>query len=105
MKPFFFWSSAFACLPIVAAAQPAATPATDPSAPVPAVAYRSVFADTPRGVETESIDWTAANTLVGQFTRGHIDILKWEAAQARAKEAAAAATPKADSTGMEHKKP
>lgn len=90
MRSIVFWVSALACLPIISVAQPA----TDPSVAVPAVAYRSVFTDTPHGVETESTDWKAANAQVGQFLRGHIDLLKWEAAQAKAK-ADARATPDA----------
>lgn len=50
----------------------------DPALAVPAVLYRSVFADTPTGVETEEVDWGKANADVGQFKRGHVDILKWE---------------------------
>ena len=50
----------------------------DPAAPVPAVLYRSVFVDTPAGVETEESDWKRANAEVGQFKRGHVDILQWE---------------------------
>jgi len=64
----------------------------DPDAVVPMVPYRSVFTDTPRGVESDTVDWKAANMLVGQFLRGHIDILKWEAAQ---REGTAPATPTA----------
>ncbi len=71
---------ALACLPVAADAQ---SP-TDPAVPVPNVQYRSVFKDTPTGVETEALDWKAANAQVGQFLRGHIDILKWEAAQQKA---------------------
>lgn len=59
----------------------AQTPAADPASPVPATVYRSVFADTPRGVETRTVPWRQANASVGRFTRGHADILKWEAAQ------------------------
>lgn len=81
-----------ACLPAFANAQ---SPA-DPSAGVPVVAYRSVFTDMPKGVETDTLDWKSANTQVGQFPRGHIDILKWEAAQ---RKAAAPATPNAKDTG------
>ena len=66
-------------LPALAAAQ---TPVADPAIPVPPVLYRSVFADTPSGVETESVDWKTANAEVGQFRKGHADILKWEAEQA-----------------------
>jgi hypothetical protein len=46
------------------------------------VLYRSVFIDTPTGVETEESDWKRANAEVGQFKRGHMDILRWEEAQA-----------------------
>ena len=51
---------------------------TDPSAAVPAVAYRSVFKETSLGVEMETVDWRKANDDVGKFTRGHVDILKAE---------------------------
>ena len=67
-------------LPPTPAAAPEANVA-DASAFVPSVLYRSVFADTPKGVETETLDWKKANADVGQFKRGHVDILKWEASQ------------------------
>ena len=51
---------------------------SDPAAPVPAAPYRSVFADLPSGVEAGREDWKKANAEVGRFTRGHVDILKWE---------------------------
>lgn len=54
---------------------------TDPGAAVPPVVYQSVFAGTPTGVEMESADWKKANAEVGQFKRGHVDILKWDEAQ------------------------
>lgn len=54
---------------------------TDPGAPVSPVVYQSVFAGTPTGVEMESADWKKANAEVGQFKRGHVDILKWDEAQ------------------------
>ncbi len=57
---------------------PAVPTVVDPAAPVPAVLYRSVFVDTPTGVETEEADWKKANAEVGQFRRGHVDILQWE---------------------------
>ena len=56
---------------------------TNPAAAVPPVVYQSVFADTPTGVEMESADWKKANAEVGQFKRGHVDILKWEEAQGK----------------------
>ncbi len=54
---------------------------SDPGTVVPAVSYRSVVADLPRGVEQGSGDWKAANSTVGQFKRGHIDLLQWEKSQ------------------------
>lgn len=63
-------------------AQAPSTPQpADPSAPVPVVSYRSVFADLPTGVEAGREDWKKANNDVGRFTRGHVDILKWEQQQ------------------------
>jgi hypothetical protein len=62
-----------------ALAPPAAADAVlDPAAPVPAIRYRSVFGHAPTGVESTEVDWRRANDDVGQFRRGHIDILKWE---------------------------
>ena len=69
-------------LPHTALAQSAVA---DPAAPVPPVVYQSVFADTPQGVEMQTTDWKKANAEVGQFRRGHVDILKWEEANPPAK--------------------
>ncbi len=52
--------------------------------PTPPVAYNSAFADIPRGVEIKALDWKAANAAVGQFPRGHADVLKWEQSQPQA---------------------
>ncbi len=93
MKKLFYQGAVLLCLPLIAMAQ---TSATDPAVSVPAVLYRSVFTDTPKGVETESLDWRAANAEVGKNLRGHMDILKWEAAQAKeqaAKQPAPAGSP------------
>ena len=49
---------------------------------VPLVAYLSVFDNLPKGVETTTLDWKAANANVGQFKRGYADLLKWEQEQA-----------------------
>lgn len=57
---------------------PEAASAAYPAAKVPAVSYRSVFKETSLGVEKDREDWRKANDSVGQFTRGHLDILKWE---------------------------
>lgn len=55
---------------------------SNPSIPVPAVAYRSAFATFPRGVESGQVDWKATNQAVGQFKRGHMDLLQWEQGRA-----------------------
>jgi hypothetical protein len=67
--------------------------ASSPATPVPSVEYRSPFQDIPKGVETNVVDWKASNTAVGQFKRGHIDLLKWEAEQSRSKTPAAGSKP------------
>ena len=54
---------------------------SDAASPVPPLEYRSVFADFPRGVEQGGGNWKAANKAVGQFQRGHIDLLNWEKAR------------------------
>ena len=69
-------------LPLSAMAQ---TTVTDPGAKVPPVVYQSVFNQSPVGVETKSMDWKKANAEVGQFKRGHVDILKWEESQLKDK--------------------
>ncbi len=66
---------------------------TDPGASVPPVVYQSVFNQSPTGVETKSLDWKKANAEVGQFKRGHVDILKWEESQAKDKPAGKPAMP------------
>lgn len=57
------------------------TAAADPVAPVPALHYQSALVYSPRGVTQGTDDWAAANARVGQFARGHADILKAEQAQ------------------------
>lgn len=76
MKPALLVALLAAPLPLLAAAD-----AADPAAPVPRPAYRSVFQDTPTGIEQDAADWKKANAEVGQFTRGHIDLLRWEERQ------------------------
>lgn len=58
--------------------------AASPDTPVPPALYRSAFAHLPAGVEQTSVDWKTANATVGQFQRGHADLLKWEQAQEKA---------------------
>ncbi len=63
----------------LAQAQPS-DPAAAAADAAPRPAYRSVFQDTPRGVEEQQDDWKKANAEVGRFPRGHADLLKWEEA-------------------------
>lgn len=81
-----------AWLPFGALAQPLAPPsAADPAATVPAVPYRSVLGSpqaVPPSTEVNLADWVQANADVGRNLRGHLDILKWEAANPAPGEAA-----------------
>ncbi len=65
--------------------------ALNPQSVVPPAAYRSTLADLPRGVEDVRLDWRRSNDAVGQFKRGHIDLLRLEQQNA----APAATQPKA----------
>ena len=56
-----------------------AAPAYDATAPVPALPDSRMPAPEPLS-SMGATDWRAANDSVGAFTRGHIDILRWEAA-------------------------
>ena len=76
----------------VAPAQAAPYPQLDPQpttlaasadTPVQAALFRSAFAGVPTGVEQTRVDWKKANADVGQFQRGHADLLKWEQEQAK----------------------
>ena len=73
----------FSSLSFAPASTLAQAPVTDPGAAVPPVVYQSVFNQSPTGVETKSVDWKKANAEVGQFKRGHVDILKWDESQAK----------------------
>ena len=76
---------------------------TNPGVFVPPVLYRSVFVDTPTGVEAETLDWKRANADVGQFRRGHVDVLKWEEEQAaRRKAMPSGAAQPAPASGHQH---
>jgi hypothetical protein len=83
LNPFFLAAALAALATQAAAAPPDGPAAADPGASVPRMAYRSVFQNTPTGVEPEAVDWKKANADVGQFPRGHIDLLKWEETQGR----------------------
>lgn len=60
---------------------PPAAAAADAGASVPALRYHSALVYSPRGVVQDQDDWAVANARVGQFARGHADILKAEQAQ------------------------
>jgi len=77
VKKMSFVAGTLLCTPVFAQLPSAA----DPSITLPPVAYRSVFASTPAGMEMQASDWKEANAQVGQFRRGHADVLKWEQAQ------------------------
>ncbi len=55
--------------------------AADPRQTVPELAYRSAFAASAAEVSLGSTDWREANVRVGQYKRGHVDILKQELAE------------------------
>ena len=65
--------------------------ALNPQSAVPPAVYRSTLAELPRGVEDTQLDWRRSNDAVGQFKRGHIDLLRLE----QQKSAPATAQPKA----------
>lgn len=100
MKTILFAACCAAMAWPVAAADPA-DPA-DPAAAVPRMAYRSVFQDTPTGVEGEALDWRKANAEVARFPRGHIDLLKWEEAQPAAVPGSARTPATAPATAPAH---
>lgn len=69
----------------LAAALPAlasAAEASDPAAPVPPLAYRSLL-PAPTDLADPPVPWTQANQEVARFPRGHVDVLRWEERQER----------------------
>ena len=75
----------FISLTLAPASAMAQATVSDPGASVPIVVYQTVFNQSPTGVETKSVDWKKANIEVGQFKRGHVDILKWDENQLKDK--------------------
>ncbi len=67
--------------------QQAAAAATA-DAPVPAIVYQPLEPAGASALVQEGQDWKAANAAVGQYPRGHRDIVKWEKAQPPAPAAA-----------------
>lgn len=67
--------------------------AADGAAPTAPLVYQGMA---PRPAQQLGAqDWRAANAAVGQFPRGHADIVGWEAAQATSGSAATGAAPPA----------
>jgi hypothetical protein len=66
--------------PWLALAQAPGASAT-PETPAPPLQHHSVTRGLATGVEPGPADWVQANAAVGQFPRGHVDLLKWEQAQ------------------------
>lgn len=58
-----------------------AAAAAKADAPVPAIVYRPLEPAGASALVQELQDWKAANAAVGQYPRGHRDIVKWEKAQ------------------------
>lgn len=75
----------FISLTLAPASVMAQASVSDPGASVPIVVYQTVFNQSPTGVETKLVDWKKANIEVGQFKRGHVDILKWDENQLKDK--------------------
>ena len=97
----FYLPGRLACLamltPTLALAQnpplPAFAGAADPAAPTAPLAYQGI---TPRPLQAQQLgaqDWRAANAAVGQFPRGHADLVAWEATEAKAGNAATVSAP------------
>jgi len=82
MKHFLALLALFA--PLLGAAQTVqqqAAAAATADVPVPVVVYRPLEPAGASVLVQEVQDWKAANATVGQYPRGHRDIVKWEKAQ------------------------
>lgn len=91
MNRFILLVLAIVAAPASGLAQNAPAPqaaVADPAAPVPAPRYHPALAPDGRPPMQDRTDWKAANAQVGQFTRGHSDLLKWEQTQGAAPPAA-----------------
>lgn len=75
----------------------------EPAAAVPPPAYRSVFPAAQAGALAAPGDWRRLNAEVGQFENGHVDIIKWEARNARVTQPAASAPGAASHPATDHK--
>ena len=98
----FFVFAAFTAAALAgwAHAQPVTALATDVAAATAPLHHQPLPAS--GSVETVETDWHSANAAVATFPRGHADILAWEAAQARAANAASSAPTPAAAQPMPH---
>ena len=80
----FLTLAALVAAPAITLAQAAPPPdgrVADPATPVAAPLYQSAFGASGQGLVTDLQPWAEANATVGQFQRGHMDIVRWERAQ------------------------
>ncbi len=93
------WLALTLAPPLGAAGPDDALRAADPTTPAPAAnlplpAPQRVDApESPADLERARTVWREANQRVAEFPRGHIDLLRWEAAQPREKPASGAPAP------------
>ena len=91
------WLALTLAPPLGAAGPDDALRAADPASPAPAVSLplpspqRVDAPESPADLERARAVWREANRSVADFPRGHIDLLRWEAAQPQAAAPAAAA--------------
>ena len=78
--------------------------AADGAAPTAPLVYQAIAprsaARTLPAQQLGAQDWRAANAAVGQFPRGHADLVAWEATEAKAGNAATVSAP--PSTSAQH---
>ena len=71
----------------------AATPSVADAGATPAPLLHRAPPGTAAGVETGQTDWRAAHRAVGEFPRGHADIVAWERRQMAAQQPPGVALP------------
>ena len=81
--------------------------AADPAAPTALLGYQGIavpqLSQAAPAPQLGTQDWRAANAAVGQFPRGHADIVDWEAVQAKGGSGATgAAQPATPAAPMQH---
>ncbi len=87
----FLAAGAAAADPCFAQVHAVAPLASDPTAGASPLQHRAMPSS--GSVEATYTDWRSANGAVGEFPRGHADILHWEAGQGHAESALPGAEP------------